>query len=89
MIYSTSSPKTSPAPKLTVTAYAETSYSRYTSSDQTLKSKANEAGTGDKVIIRILTRLMSRGEYAQAEPLATVLTHIVGAVRREPAQCGI
>lgn len=50
VIYSTSSPKTSPAPKLTVTAYAETSYSRYTSSDQTLKSKANEAGTGDKVM---------------------------------------
>lgn len=50
VIYSTSSPKTSPAPKLTVTAYAETSYSRYTSSDQSLKSKANDAGTGDKVM---------------------------------------
>lgn len=50
VIYSTSSPETSPAPKLTVTAYAETSYSRYTSSDQNLKSKANDAGTGDKVM---------------------------------------
>lgn len=50
VIYSTSSPATSPAPKLTVTAYAETSYSRYTSSDQNLKSKANDAGTGDKVM---------------------------------------
>lgn len=50
VIYSTSSPKTSPAPTLTVTAYAETSYSRYTSSDQSLKAKANDAGTGDKVM---------------------------------------
>lgn len=50
VIYSTSSPETSPAPKLTVTAYAETSYSRYTSSDQNLKSKENDAGTGDKVM---------------------------------------
>lgn len=50
VIYSTSSPKISPKPELTVTAYAETSYSRYTSSDRNLKSKANDAGTGDKVM---------------------------------------
>lgn len=46
---STAAPEV-PDPKLTVTAYAETSYSRYTSSDQSLKSKANDAGTGDKVM---------------------------------------
>ncbi len=50
VIYSTSSPATSPSPEFSVTAYAETSYSRYTSSDQSLKSKANDAGTGDKVM---------------------------------------
>ena len=40
----------SPAPQFTVTVYAETSYSRYTSSDASLKAKANDAGTGDKVM---------------------------------------
>lgn len=69
VIYSTSSPKTSPAPKLTVTAYAETSYSRYTSSDQSLKSKANDAGTGDKVMniqgkVSISDDILSNSNYS-------------------------
>ena len=69
VIYSTSSPETSPAPNLTVTAYAETSYSRYTSSDQTLKSKANEAGTGDKVMniqgkVSISDEILSNSNYS-------------------------
>lgn len=37
-------------PVFTVTAYAETSYSRYTSTDATLKAKANDSGTGDQVM---------------------------------------
>lgn len=41
---------TSHKPEITVKAYAETSYSRYTSTDATLKAKANDAGTGDKVM---------------------------------------
>lgn len=69
VIYSTSSLKTYPAPKLTVTAYAETSYSRYTSSDQTLKSKANDAGTGDKVMniqgkVSISDEILSNSKYS-------------------------
>lgn len=50
VIYSTSYTATSPSPEFSVTAYAETSYSRYTSSDPNLKSKANDTGTGDKVM---------------------------------------
>lgn len=35
---------------IAVTAYAETSYSRYMSSSEDIRSKANAAGTGDKVL---------------------------------------
>lgn len=50
VIYDTETYSNTTSPSFTVTAYAETSYSRYNSSDPTLKNKANDAGTGDKVM---------------------------------------
>lgn len=69
VIYSTSSPATSPAPAFAVTAYAETSYSRYTSSDAAMKSKANDAGTGDKVMniqgkVSISDQILGNSNYS-------------------------
>ena len=50
VIYDTETYSNTTSPSFTVTTYAETSYSRYNSSDPTLKNKANDAGTGDKVM---------------------------------------